>query len=129
MALVQFDEAALKSMMDNAFNQQAREYYHSLPAPDPLYTADEVAKLLKIDVSTVRSYMKLPVEDKRHLPYVRCTDTAWGYRIPLSSIEEWKKRHRSHTEVTKVTAEPQMEVTYRFPDRRKRGHGNGRKAA
>ncbi|RSK29878.1 DNA-binding protein [Hymenobacter metallilatus] len=126
MELIDFNQEGIKALLLQAFNEQAREYYHSLPAPDPQYTPDEVAKFLNIDVSTVRSYMKLPVTHPRYLPYVRTTDTAWGNRILGSDLREWQQRHRQQPQQVQIPVpETQMRVAHRGRghDRRKRGHG------
>lgn len=119
MDLLDFNQAAIKSLLEDAFNQQARAYFHSLPAPDPQYTADEVAELLRIDVATVRSYLKLPAGHRRHLPFVRCTDTARGQRVTLSAIRAWQQRNLSQPDEAAVQ-EPEslLRISHRRAARR-----------
>ncbi|MET4106013.1 hypothetical protein [Hymenobacter sp. UYP22] len=127
MQIIDINQEGIKALLLEAFTAQARAYFHTLPAPDPQYTADEVSELLCIDVATVRSYLKLPATHPRHLPAVRCTDTAWGYRIVLSDIRAWQQRNKQPEETTAQEPEALLRISHRRANRRNRA--TGREAA
>ncbi|MBX0293130.1 helix-turn-helix domain-containing protein [Hymenobacter sp. HSC-4F20] len=83
----------LTTSMEQITDSWLRQYFAQRPQPDPQYTAQEVAELLALEVSTVRSYFKKPEGHVRRLPFIQCTDTARGYRVRLSDIRAWQDRN------------------------------------
>ncbi|GAA4358810.1 hypothetical protein GCM10023185_24800 [Hymenobacter saemangeumensis] len=63
------------------------------PKPDQQYTAEQVSKILNIDVQTVHDYTRLETGHPRRLPYVVTHDSAKGKRFLLSEVMLWQKRN------------------------------------
>jgi len=102
---------ALRQFIKDCIEHQVQQYLQEhLPQPDPQYTCAEVAELLGLDASTVRSYLKLPLTHPRYLPYVKTTDSSHGNRICLSAITAWQQRNNAGTlqEVERQAFEDKM---------------------
>lgn len=88
-------EEPLKGMLLEAFQKLAQDFLSEQPKPDLQYTCEQVAGILNLNVDTVRNYLKLPTGHRRHLSYVKTSDSPRGNRIRLSAVQHWQERNEA----------------------------------
>jgi hypothetical protein len=122
-ALVEKIDGPFQAFIEQTLERLVQEHFAKWPKPDPQYTVKQVASLLNIDSSTVRTYLTKPVGHIRLLPFVQCTDTSWGKRIRLSDVLAWQQRNLIGplNQIEQKEFDEKLVVFTRRRDRRHRG--------